>query len=482
LSALLTTNPLAIVGLDRLVERLRPTYLRAIAQGWEAALKAGIASDWTQVAEVLRGILTHSDDLLISPEGDEFDDDRDYRGAKMAAIGLLEELVKNRADALVPSDALAVFSDLLLTQAADEVAWDEYDSYQHEDDMDPLTISLNWQWPIRLNALVALLSHGRSTPWYGRARNEFEREIARLDRRGASRAVVGGALGRLLNSDSEWFEPKVLGLFGSNDDMTRDQQIAFTTAMAVHGYHRKLYDLLSPAMLGALSLGTPLTLGWDHGDDPKQKIGEWVITAVVLDHKTQEDPVARSFFSNAEPAVRGAALGHIAWSLIDATDVDQDVCDRLGVLWDQRVDHVRKHPEDKAELEGFYWFVRCHKFSPDWWLPRLKEAAELSGGTFSTNGMIGKSLAIAAGSHPREAFDALKVLLDQRGRDVDLSIYDLNERATPTVIACVLDSGVPELVNEATELMNQIGAAGFFQLEARVNAVLAGTAPELEDD
>jgi len=482
LTAILTTNPLAIAGQEGIAERLRPTYLRAIARGWEAALKAGIAADWTQVASVLRGVLTHSDELLVAPEGDEFDDDRDYRAAKKAAIGLLEELLKKRGDALIAADVLTAFADLLLFEGADEVAWDEYVGYEHEDDMDPLTISLNWHWPIRLHALVALLAHGEGSPWHSTARDEFEREIARVDRRGASRAVIGEALGRLLNTDPEWFEPKVPSLFGSSEGITRDQQIALTTAIAVHGYHGKLYELLSPSMQAALKLDTPLVLGWRHGNDPEQEIGEWVISAIALGHAKQDDPVAKAFFSESEPAARGAALGHIAWTLTDVPDLEKGICERLGTLWDERVDHVRECAEDKAELQDFYWFVRCRKFSPEWWLPRLKEAAELSEGTFSTNGMVGKSLAIAASAHPRAAFDALKVLLGQRGADADLTSYDLHDRAAPTVIARALESGDKELGSEATELMNQMGASGFRELEDRVNAVLAGTAPYIEDD
>jgi hypothetical protein len=37
LTALLTTNPKALAGVSGLVDRLRPTYLRAILRGWEAA-------------------------------------------------------------------------------------------------------------------------------------------------------------------------------------------------------------------------------------------------------------------------------------------------------------------------------------------------------------------------------------------------------------------------------------------------------------
>ncbi|WP_144661295.1 hypothetical protein [Paenarthrobacter nicotinovorans] len=482
LTSILTTNPLAVAGTDRLVDRLRPTYLRAIFEGWESAAKAGIAPDWTQVAEVLRGVLTHPDASVISPEGDEFDDDPDFRGAKKAAIGLLEELVKSREDRILPDESLATFSTLLLSEGADEVAWEEYDGYQHADDMDPLTISINWQWPIRLNALVGLLSHGKDTSWYVKAKQELEREIARPDRRGASRAVLGASLGRFLNVDSSWIERRVPDLFGSTGEISKDQQISLTTALAAHRYHPHLYDLLAGAMIAALNSDTPIVSGWENGDDPILRIGEWVVTAIAVGDKTSDDAVATALFTNAEPATRGVALGRIAGSLKDASNVDQDVLNHLGGLWDERVAHVRAFPEDRAELLEFYWFVHCQKFPEEWWLPRLKVAVELSNGTFSTHGLIGKTLSLAARNQPREAFEVLKLLLAQRSGDADLLQYDLHERAVPFVLAFALDSGSKDLVDDAAQVMNQLGAEGFLQLEAQVKKVMAGTAAELEDD
>src|SRR6185312_13137097 len=65
LTALLTTNPKAVSGIDDLPERLRPTYLRAIFHGWEAAIKADLELDWAQAADLIRGVLTHDDESIF---------------------------------------------------------------------------------------------------------------------------------------------------------------------------------------------------------------------------------------------------------------------------------------------------------------------------------------------------------------------------------------------------------------------------------
>ena len=63
--------------------------------------------------------------------------------------------------------------------------------------MDPLTLSLNWQWPIRVRGLAYLVARGTEAPWHDAARAALEHELARNDTRGASRAVLGGSIGRL---------------------------------------------------------------------------------------------------------------------------------------------------------------------------------------------------------------------------------------------------------------------------------------------
>jgi hypothetical protein len=103
---------------------------------------------------------------------------------------------------------------MLITMADDETAWLEYSSYEAESTMDPLTVSLNWQWPIRIRGLTHLLAWGKDARWYQPARIALERDLARDDHRGASRAVLGEALGRLLSADRAWVERHAPNWFG----------------------------------------------------------------------------------------------------------------------------------------------------------------------------------------------------------------------------------------------------------------------------
>ncbi|MEX1093472.1 MAG: hypothetical protein WEF28_09985 [Acidimicrobiia bacterium] len=362
---------------------------------------------------------------------------------------------------------------MLITSAVDEVAWNEYIANQ-DGGMDALTTSLNWQWPVRLRGLINLMSRGKDTPWYGAARSALEVELERDDTRGASRAVLGQGLGRLLNVDPEWLTPRVPGLFGGDGGLSIEQQIALTTAMAVHFYHSALYELLTAPMIAAIDSKEAVTAGWDTHIDPLQRIGEWVIDAIIRGHKTLDDPVARKFFSATPAEVRGEAIGHIAWAFMHADTVDNEIRDRFAGLWDERVAHVREHPEDQAELNGFFWFVKSKKFAVGWWLPRLKEAAALGPNLATERYMIGKELASSADVDPRGAFDALKLLVE--GRDeAGMAMHDLTRNAVPMVIAKGIASGDDALKEDALDFMNQLGEKGNLSLEAEVNRVLDGT-------
>jgi hypothetical protein len=481
LSSLLATNPNALGDVVGIVERLRPTYVRAILTGWEAALKADLPLDWGPVVRTLSEVLSHADESAIKSEGSSFDDDPDMRPCKRAAVGLLEEAVKRRDGRGVPVETVRALADLLIHAADDERAWAEYIAHDGTGGMDPLTTSLNWQWPVRLRGLTHLMAWRSDTPWFDAARRALERELDREDSWGASRAVMGESVGRLLDAVPDWTASKAPDLFGAGHTLSVGQQIALTTATAVYRYHRVLYELLAPAMVAAINSEEAITSGWHTQTDPLQAIGEWAVESIIRGDSTIEHPVAQAFFSAAPAEVRGAALGHIGWTFMHAPAVDDPFRDRLASLWDERVANVRSHSGSEAELNGFHRFVRSHKFPIEWWLPRLREALELYPALGAERFMIGKEVALAADVDPQAALDVLKLLLETRDQD-GLASYDISRNAVPVVLGRAIASGDAELKDEAVRFMNELGEAGHLGLAAEVQAVIDGAVTQADVD
>ena len=480
LTALLTTNPGALSGIDDLPNRLRPTYLRAILYGWEAAFNADFELDWEQTANLIGEVLTHSDESIFPVEGNRFDDDADFRLAKKAAVSLLEDLARGRPASNIPNEMMSRFAEMLISLADDEIAWSEY-ILHGESEMDPLSVSLNWQWPIRVRGLIYLMAHGTETVWYEAARTALERELARDDTRGASRAVLGEGIGRLLLTDPEWLRPNIPKWFGDEREVSVTQQIALTTAIAVHYYHPDLYGLLASPMLAVVMTGDSITSGWRTQFDPLQRIGEWIINSIIRGNETLEDPLPCTFFAAAPAKVRGEAISRIAWSFMHAETVDESIRDRFAELWDLRVEHVRSQPDDSAELDGFEWFVKSKKFKVEWWLPRLKEAAELDPSLGSKTSLIGQEIASSAEIDPQVALDVVKLLLKDRN-DADMAAFNLRRDAVPVVLAWAIASGDVRLMREAKLFMNQLGERGDLGLEVAVDQALNGITTQDDDD
>lgn len=474
LTAILTASPQSLSGITGLTARLRPTYLRAILRAWAEAFRAGSELDWKQVDVTVRDVLTHGDELDRPREGGNMDDDPDFIGAKQAAVGLLGELVKKVEPARVSAETLSRLADTLINLAPGESAWTAYAEEGRESGMDPLTLSLNWQWPILIRGVAALVAHGPTALWSERARTVFLAELERPDPRGAAHAVVGESLGRLLTADEVWTQCHIADWFGGVDGIDRDQQIALSTAMAIHRYHRTLFELLSPSMLSAVDLPEPIADGWQqHNSTPIQRIGEWAVKALIYGDVDWDSPVVDAFFSKVDARVRGAALGHVAWEFLHAESVDDSIRDRFVAVWDSRISHVESTPSDSAELREFHWVVRSNKFDTQWWLLRLQRSLELDPDLASERYMIAKDIARAAEVNPRLALDVTTLLILAR-QGHGMAVHDLSPNALPMVIARALSSDDDQLKADATLLMNEMGEAGLLDLSRQVDAVLEG--------
>jgi hypothetical protein len=470
---LITVSPQSLSGVSDLVSRLRPTYLRAILRGWSAAFKANLDLDWDQVTRTIRDVLDHRDELDFPREGGDMDDDPDFVWAKQAAVSLLDDLLKKVEPPRIQGEVLLELADLLIDRASSEAAWVTYAAVDDEGSTDPLNLSLNWQWPIRLRGLASLVAYGLTAPWSERARSALLKELDQPDHRGASHAVIGEHLGRFLNADEEWTTSHIGEWFGDSNGIDRGQQIALSTAIAIHYYHAALFKLLGPSMMAAIAL-PEIADGWSHHNStPIQRIGTWVVKALIFADADWDHPLVSTFFDTVDAEARGSALGRVAWEFMHANEVDAGIRDRFASIWDARFDHVASNSRDSAELREFYWVVRSGKFEAQWWLPRLARALELDPELASQRYMIGEDLAKSADVDPRAAFEVVRRLVATR-QARGFGWHDLSANAVPIVLARALSVGDDGLRSEAIAYMNELGEAGYLDLGRQVQAALNG--------
>jgi len=467
LAALVTAAPRATSGQTDLVVRLRPLYLRSIIEGWEAALQGQLELDWRQVLDVIRYVATHDDASPFEAEGGDFDDDATFKPARHAAIGFIEEATKKRSGDLPPAEIVDELGRILLNIARDGRAWSQYIGGDYGDSTDPLTLSINATWPIQARAIVNLAGFTSDQDLRAAALDQLDAELNREDPFDALSAVVGESLPRLYLSNQDWLLPRVPRLFGTAQSISRKQQIALSTALATQYIHSVTLEILRGAALAAMRLDSPIAVGWHGSREPEQLMGEWIITTYVRGELPIDDELMITFFRDEPAEIRGDAIGHVAWTFMQAEEVDSEIRERLEILWDERVSHVRAHPGDKAEIKDFYWFIRSRKFEPAWWVPRLLAALEIDP-DLQTHGMIDEDLAAAAPDFPRQVLQAVIALASAHGG----GMYGFYELAVPAALAWALTGDDDDdLVQQARRFMNELAERGDIHIESRVRRV-----------
>lgn len=452
------------------VLRLRPTYVSAILRGWEESLKTSGGLPWSDVLTVVDRVLASPDEYDGKTDGDAFEDEPTWRGTKRQAVTLVGEIAIPREARDVSTSVLERAASILIDQLDLDRMREEYLT-RTGGDSDPLTLSLNEPLPEAVRSLIRLAScdalGGDGSPVLALVDTLLPLD----DPRGALAAVFGERASGLYVHAQDWMKSRSPLIFGSATNITFEQKLALTTALATLHPHPELLDLFREPLALALTKRLELPAGWDGNRSPHQLIGDWIVRLVILGRIDRSDSLFDAFFRGVDPEVRGDVLGHLAWTFLDQK-VDAHYLDRAATLLDERLAHVRRHREDAAELHEFYWFVRCRAFPTDWWLPRLREAAELS--RLDTRGMIGEQLAEAAKQYPELAFDTLETLLDS-GADADgFSKYDLVTDALPTVLASAMATDNSDLGTRARRLMSAYGEKGFIELQRQVEAISRG--------
>lgn len=467
-----------VLGIEQ-VKSLRPTYIRAIFRGWQLAVEAGRAVPWEFILRLSVWVASYSDDVAVENEGGEFDDDRGFRSLKFQVAQLLDStlrLVGAEPPVIPPSLLSAVGEVLTFLAEHPEPKASEGESFS--DGSDPLTRSLNTIRPVALRGLIRLVHRYPESPAASASLSRLEEYISPRDSSLAVAAVFGEGFGRLYDAAKPWALANTPQLFGTEEPSTPQQQVALSTGLAVHGYHPVLLELWRAAIevaLAEMNTDTRVT-GWTGLRSFNQLLGDWILLAVVTGKIEFEDDLLVGWNHIADPEIRGDVLGHLGWQMRQWSSVEDETRIRAGQLWDSRVVFVREHREAAAELDDFYWFVRSGKFEPSWWLPRLLEVTTLVP-DFKTRGMIGEQLATASNEDPSTALSVLENLLSSAGPEVQTSHYDLDENATPQVLATAFDSGDARLAARADLLMNRMAASGYLDLEERVRSRRQPTDP-----
>ena len=371
LAAAIVESPSFFEGhMDRAL-RLRPTYQRAILEGWEKSLRKGGEIPLNDAMAILKAASMKDESEILTTEGDDFDDDPSYMNLRRSAARFAGELLGSSFVSFFGNQ-----SDQLLDALLGLVSSSEPDiKYEREyggDNTDPCTMAMNAIRPIALLDLAKWARKNAGQARVTEALGVLEKHLPDCSTFMSEAAAIGEALPYLYEATPSWVEGHYDKLFGPGEG-NPCQQIVLTTVLAMYRPSAAIYRLLSPAMIAALDYGADrLELGFRVlKKDGLSLIGHWAYYGYASGFVSSEDPVLRKWWTVADGSHLGRALGELCGSLGSSNaGVPQGVVDRVGELWD--LHNERFAGSDKTgSLRGAVRLAKSGCYEVSWWGPRL---------------------------------------------------------------------------------------------------------------
>ena len=370
-------EPFFLSGWIKKVFDLRPTYQRAVLEGWSKAVSSGKSVPVDDAISLLSSASEKSEEVLCETDGDAFDDDSSYLALKREAARFAKKLLDS-GQTLSEKESERVLDALLALVRSSEpdIA---YECEFGGDNEDPLTLSMNTVRPIAMLALSKWASRNVGNPRVSDVLSLLEEHLpAKSDFRSEA-AAMGEALPYLRDAAPDWLQEHYAELFGSKD-ANPCQQIVLTTALSRYLPGEGLYGLLSPAMLTALDgRAESYELGFRlMGRDCLSLIGRWAYICYAKGVITSDDPVLASWRQNADGNHLGGVLSEICGDLREGEEAPQGVAARVGELWDYHNSVLVEYTGGSALL-GMVSRARSGSFEVSWWGPRLLRELEING-------------------------------------------------------------------------------------------------------
>lgn len=370
-------EPFYLSGWIKKVLDLRPTYQRAVLEGWDEAVSSGKSVPVDDAILLLSSASERSEEVLCETDGDSFDDDSNYLALKREAARFAKRLLDSEYT-ISENESEQVLDALLALMRSSEpdIA---YECKFGGDNEDPLTLSLNTVRPIAMLALSKWASRSSGNPRVSDVLHLLEEHLPDKSCFRSEAAAMGEALPYLRDAAPDWFHEHYAELLGSKD-ANPCQQIVLTTALSLYLPGEDLYRLLSPAMLSALNgRAESYELGFRSMErDCLSLIGKWAYICYAKGVIPPDDLVLVSWRQNADGNHLGGVLSEICRDLSQGGEVPQGVAARVGELWDYH-NSVLVERAGGSALLGMVSLARSDSFEVSWWGPRLLRELEVNG-------------------------------------------------------------------------------------------------------
>jgi hypothetical protein len=369
-------EPAAFVELTTEIARLEPTYVRAVVQGFEKAVKEdGPSFPWDGVLNLLEAVLQRRP-IGRDQESRGLDHDPGWIWARGAVADVITAALR--------SERLPRELGDRAWQLLDELSWDSDPTPEHEqryggNNMDPLTLSLNTTRGKAMHGVLAFAlwrknDSGQEDDFSLDAIPEVRRNLDdHLDpsREPSTtvRGVFGASLYQLFWLDRDWLTQTLPKLFPS----TTDQELgraAWESYLSYGSQPYHLFPLLEKEYRRAIAeLPSTVEPGRSRmGRAPGLVLAEhlgifYYNGRIDLDATGLLD----QFFTHADTKLQAHLVDFLGRALQRAEDeaVPSEVIDRMLTLWDWIVGRVA--PSERAvALADFGWWYGASILDVRW--------------------------------------------------------------------------------------------------------------------
>lgn len=200
--------------------------------------------------------------------------------------------------------------------------------------------------------------------------------------------------------------------------------------------------------------------GWSQPLAPDYSLAQHLVSFYWRGKVSLESEILAGFFSRADSPLRAHVLSYIGRSLRNtAGTVPAEIIERLKALWVHLVTTAKLQPElPHDEFKEYGWWFASSKLDDQWSVEQLLEALRLAK-RLEPDHLVVERLATLATSMPSPVVDVLRMMIE--GDSVGWGVLGWTDKAKE-IIRAARRSGDAHAREAAENLVNLLGSRGHF--------------------
>ena len=447
-----------------------PTYVRAAIQGFENATREKVTFDWSPVLNLCFWTVCQPIEIP-GRSGDLWTKDPDWRGARQAVIGLVDEGFKQKA---IPFELRVVLWAVLEALAEGDDFWNL--AYNDEDSQkkDIWSASINRAKPRAIRSVVMYIewcrdSSGSPKDFSLTSTPEADFLLQRHLNPDADpsldvRLIYGEFLPFLFNVDEHWVKRQIDQIFPEEQSLRPLRDVAWGAYLVANPAYDAVFQFLRRFYSIAVDdIGRAWLTG--HGyllENPDENLANHLMQLywrgqVALDPGELLD----KFYARASDDLIGQTTTQVGRSMSETKgtkeELPAEVLDRLRRLWASRLQQITNKQHAK-EMAAYGWWFNSGHFEDKWALDQLYQSLQRSNGAMEPKLGTLQRLARLAEKYPRAVIACTEMVVNAEPIDVILWVEDLRR-----ILSTVVRVGDAGATKTARSLIHSLGLRGYHE-------------------